>query len=335
MKNFSKNNDNLYKCEECSKTYKSINVLSKHIGKCHDKKLYYDKWLKDENEGLCKICNSPTKFVSFGKGGYNDTCCEEHHLKLTIDKLHKGCIKKYNTDNPMKSNYFVEKRKINNISKYNVDHPMKLSLNKNKLIKTNIEKYNCKCPLQNEKVNEKTILTNNIKFGVDHHMKNDTIKNKQSNTNIKLYGVKCVLERQDIKNNVKNNNMLNHGVEHHMQRKEIFDKQQHNSFKYKKFKDTELMYQSSYEYDFLEKYYNNFPDIQRGYSIKYKYYDKNKIYYPDFYIPSLNLIVEIKNGFLLKRDQFKIECKEKSTIKLGYNYILIVDKNYDEFNKYL
>jgi hypothetical protein len=99
----------------------------------------------------------------------------------------------------------------------------------------------------------------------------------------------------------------------------------------KLYKDTDLWYQGSYELDFLEKYYNKFPDIKRGPSIKYVYEGKNKIYYPDFYIPSLNLIIEIKNSYYVNKDKNKIKIKEQFVIKEGYSYCIIINKDYTKF----
>jgi len=66
--------------------------------------------------------------------------------------------------------------------------------------------------------------------------------------------------------------------------------------------------------------------------IKYIFKDKEHYYFPDFYIPQLNLIVECKNSHLVKRDKDKIDAKEKAAIANGFNYIMILDKNYNDFN---
>jgi hypothetical protein len=99
------------------------------------------------------------------------------------------------------------------------------------------------------------------------------------------------------------------------------------------YKNTKIYYQGTYELDFLEKYYKKFPDIERAPTIHFIFEEHNKVYYPDFYIPSKNLIIEIKNSYLAKKDKKKLESKKQSVKKLGYNYIMIIDKNYSEFNK--
>ena len=114
-----------------------------------------------------------------------------------------------------------------------------------------------------------------------------------------------------------------------MQDKNLFEKNQKSCFKIKQFRNSNIWYQGTYELDFLEKYYNLFRDIQRGPSIKYVYNGGNKVYHPDFYIPSLNLIIEIKGSYFLKRDKKMILEKEKAVLNSGYKYIIIIDKNYE------
>ena len=45
------------------------------------------------------------------------------------------------------------------------------------------------------------------------------------------------------------------------------------------------------------------------------------------------MIVEIKNSHLAKRDKESIETKEKATVTSGYNYIMIIDKMYEQFEE--
>lgn len=124
-----------------------------------------------------------------------------------------------------------------------------------------------------------------------------------------------------------------YGVEHPMQNINIFEKGQKTKFLRHKFKDTNIWYQGSYELDFLEKYFDKYPDIERGPTIKYKLNGKNKIYFPDFYIPSKNVVVECKNSYLFNKHKDIIQIQEISTIDSGFNFIIIIDKNYSVLEK--
>lgn len=60
-------------CEICNKILTHINKLQWHLSKCHDlksdaAKLYYDKYLKKENEGICPFTMQTTDFVSITIG---------------------------------------------------------------------------------------------------------------------------------------------------------------------------------------------------------------------------------------------------------------------------
>lgn len=104
-------------------------------------------------------------------------------------------------------------------------------------------------------------------------------------------------------------------------------------------------YLSSYELDFLKMLDTQLSwpasDIMSPspHTYVYKYKDKEHFYMPDFFIPSLNLEVEIKDdGSALN---INAESREKDKIKHDLmlslsnmiNYIKIINKDYTEFNK--
>lgn len=114
-----------------------------------------------------------------------------------------------------------------------------------------------------------------------------------------------------------------------------------------------MMYTGTYELKFLQYLDNvlNWPvtDIMapspNTYYYNYvnpedKYHEGKKFYIPDFYIPSLNLEIEIKDQTtthpkFLKIDKVKEACKDKRMRQLKYkvNYIKINNNNFNEFMK--
>lgn len=100
-----------------------------------------------------------------------------------------------------------------------------------------------------------------------------------------------------------------------------------------KYKNTDIYYRGLYEFDFLEKYFEHFT-IFNAPSFTYIIGEKMYKYFPDFYIPEYNLIVEIKSSWIIKQqDPSKLKYKEYVVKNNDYNYILIVDKKYNEFEK--
>lgn len=90
--------------------------------------------------------------------------------------------------------------------------------------------------------------------------------------------------------------------------------------------------------EFLENIYQFHSEaITEAPTIYYKI-DSNtsSFYLPDFYIPSLQLIIEIKgsNPHYQARDEQKEILKAKATIAEGFNFIQINDEKYIEFHKF-
>jgi len=122
------------------------------------------------------------------------------------------------------------------------------------------------------------------------------------------------------------------------------------SGKYKFEDGGEVAYVGSYEREFLE-----FLDTVMNFNSSdimgpapqifyYEYKGQKHFYIPDFYITSLNLLIEIKDGEDNPNKHHKIQevDKEKEKIKDSimynqkqYEYLKIMDKNYSTFINYL
>lgn len=108
-------------------------------------------------------------------------------------------------------------------------------------------------------------------------------------------------------------------------------------------KKAKFTYTGSYEKEFLE-----FLDIFLNWNpedlffpspiiFKYVYEGKKHFYMPDVYIPSLNLIIEIKsleNTHYRLRDIDIEKLKDITVEKSKYNYFKVTDKKYDAFFNY-
>ena len=109
----------------------------------------------------------------------------------------------------------------------------------------------------------------------------------------------------------------------------------------------EFGYVGSYERDFLRfldqelKWQSSDLFVPSPHTYKYKYKDKDHFYIPDFFIPSLNLEIEIKDDGSAKKIGEDTRNKEKLKDELmkskvnTLNYLKIINKDYSEFKKLL
>ena len=52
-----------------------------------------------------------------------------------------------------------------------------------------------------------------------------------------------------------------------------------------------------------------------------------------FYLTDYNLIVEIKSSYTYECELEQNLLKQKACLEQGYDFIFIINKNYDEFNE--
>ena len=216
-----------------------------------------------------------------------------------------------------------------------------INCNNVKVSKTNIIKYGTKCPLQNEIIKDKSLKTMIDNYGVDNISKVDYIKEERRNnfksdyfikkskeTWIKNYGVDNPSKSELIKDKKTKTLYKNYGVDNPSHSNIIFEKAQLSGKKIKKH-EIGLFYRGTYEKDFLDFCLNKNIKVEKGPTIKYIFNSYNKYYHSDFYIPSINLVCEIKSSYYynlyLEKNIQKMEYS-----KIHYNFLFIIDKNYNE-----
>ena len=242
--------------------------------------------------------------------------------------------------------------------------------NQEKINKTIGEKYGVENIFQLEEIKEKIIETNNRKYGKDYYTQTNDFKNiiksKDYSQNIikmrmskkEKYGDEYYYDKMKFKETCLKNN----GVEHPSQLQKnrinstkrmlknnpMFNKETSKKvslsnienlkngkigYKTKRYKNTELYYQSSYEFDFLElcEKLSIINDIKNGNSYIYENNDFGCWMLTDFSIG--NYEIEIKSNYILeKQGGLNILNLKRNTVeKTGKKYILILDKNYEEF----
>ena len=95
-----------------------------------------------------------------------------------------------------------------------------------------------------------------------------------------------------------------------------------------------------YEPNFLDHVLNNsiFTEDQIEFKprrIRYYFNDYAKYYYPDFYIPHLNLIIEVKSSWIMKRQGIEQNmAKFAATETQGFNHVNILDNDFSVLDRF-
>jgi hypothetical protein len=245
-------------------------------------------------------------------------------LKETHEKSKKTLMDKYGVDHNFKIPGMTQKIKDTFTLKYGYDRPLKCPHIKNKMIQKNIIKFGFSCPLKNEKIFQKSKDKLMKNYGVLTPLSSSVIFEKFKNTNLKKYGETHWMKNADFYNNFLN-----------IKKK--------TTYKIYNLNDEEIKLQGyeDYVFDELLKCYNR-TDILIGQNlnkyigqIKYDFNEIEHTYYPDFFIKSENLIIEVKSPYTYMVDLERNIEKEKSCINLGFNFqfIIINKKDYNMWKR--
>lgn len=130
--------------------------------------------------------------------------------------------------------------------------------------------------------------------------------------------------------------MERYGVENPMQHPEIYEKSNINRYKFKavdihgrRFSHLQGFEPQGIIY-LIENMEVDVNHIQTGRnvpSIKYKFENKNKTYYPDIYVCNKNLLVEIKCEYTYNNMLELNQIKRKAALNAGFNHLTIIFDN--------
>ena len=192
-----------YTCQLCNKTVKSARLLTLHIYKYHKNisvKQYYDLYLKDKDEGICKQCGNETKFLSISKG-YTTFCSRScaNNNKEKQQRAEQTTLKHFGVNHPAQSDVVLNKMAITTYDRYgvyNISQLSSVSQNKSDIMMDNWNKYH------DEYIN-KTISTSLSIYGCESPNQSPLVKKKQQDTCFKHYGVKNCQQSKEIQEKTK------------------------------------------------------------------------------------------------------------------------------------
>jgi len=307
----------------------------------------------DNKKKIEKIKN--TKIFKYGSN-YGIKLCE---------KSKKTCLEKYGVDHYTKTEEYKhnmienfgyvspfelkethEKSRQTLLERYGVNHNFKISGMSEKIEETFIKKYGFNKPLKNDAIKQKLINTNLERYGFASPLQNEEIYRKSLDTLMKNYGVNAPLKSEIVLERFRNTNLRKYGETHWMKNTDFYENflnsKQKSTYKKCTIED-EIYFLQGYEDYVLEELLKLYKmndiliktnDINKftG-TIKYNFNNEEHRYYPDFFIISENLIIEVKSTYTYFYELDKNIEKEKSCLNMGFNFqFIIIEKS--EYNKW-
>jgi hypothetical protein len=244
------------------------------------------------------------------------------------EKIKQRMLEKYNVEYPAQSQEIKDKMKETCIEKYGVENPMLCDEIKEKIIQTNLEKYNVEHYTQTQEFKDKFRQTCLDKYNVEHISQTDEFKEKVKQTFIQKYGVDNPNKIPEIREKIRQTNLKRYNVEYPSQNLEIQEKTQKNAKKYKEYKmpSGDIRKVQGYEPFALDELVRTYEELdiitdrKEIPRIGYKVDNKQKYYFPDIYIKSINKIIEVKSTWTYNCKADNNDEKAKATKLKGYNY---------------
>lgn len=193
------------------------------------------------------------------------------------------------------------------------------------------------CASSSNETKQKRKMTSLRRYGVSNPVNTTKVKQKISET-VKRTKAKVPKEQRELSLlKRKKTNRLRFGANYPVQNPEIFRKCMKNQMKHKKYvlPSGQTILTQGFEPNFLDFVLNNSLLLESDIEFRpprIRYTDSKSVshfYYPDFFIPKFNLIVEIKSSWTIITDK-NLELKKRATIREGYEYILVLNNNFSE-----
>jgi hypothetical protein len=313
------------------------------------------KKINSREERECLYCKH--KFL-IRKKDLKQICSEEcrkkwaslpENIEIRIVASKKAVKEKFGVENVFQLETVKDKLKNTKLEKYgdeNYNNPDKMLETKSEKYGENwgkewyknmsnemMKNFGVSHPLQSKIFLDKLKETNMKKYGECWNSKSDIVKLNIRKSFQEKYGVDNISQLESIKEKKKDTSLKNFGVTHHLKDYNLFQKHLIAQYKIKKYKDTDLYYQGSYEYFFLEKMdeLNLLNELNNGKSYDFEWDSKKHTYHTDFFFRGEN--IEIKSGWTYNKNGKDIDlenfnkAKWKSVIDSGDKIKILINKD--------
>ena len=244
----------------------------------------------------CPICGNYVKYagVSNNQIYFKETCSLSCANKYAKNKREKTCLEKYGVKNGGGSKQALEKIKQTCLEKYGVDHVWKSKKIHEKCTKTLKDKYGVTSTFVLNSTKQSILL----KYGVDNVMKLKSTKEKIKQTCLEKYGVDHVWKNENIRKKCSDTFKENTGYNSPIQIPGISQK----VFEIRKKNHT--LNTSKLEDQLYEDIYSLFPSVKREYK------ESRYPWHCDFYIPELDMFVELQGYYTHGKHPYNPNLKE-------------------------
>jgi Mor family transcriptional regulator len=178
-----------------------------------------------------------------------------------------------------------------------------------------------------------------VELAQKYNVVHGTIRLLLKRNGIKFRTCKETQSSEYTKNYIKQKNLNKYGVVSTMQLPEVFEKAQKSMFKYKTtiIEGVEFQHLRGYEEYGIRYILEHFDDVivtdilagndVYNLNIPYNHQGKDRVYFPDIFIPKFNCLVEVKSDYTYNLDIDRNIAKKEAAEKIGYTHItLIFDK---------
>lgn len=298
-------------CKFCQRNFDSARALVKHVNIAHQtsSQSYYDNFIKAANEGKCYICGDETTFRGITKG-YLTYCsiacrdkCDEYRRNMSIAKSgvkqsDEHIRKRVSaTDQKLKE----ETKRNTLLERYGVTSPSQLEYVKARISKAHKGTKKPRAASHQDKI----ILSKAANGTLSH---SEATKKKISKAIKKSEKFQIAKEQGLFVSSGSNSKTL-----------------------CGKFKN--IHFRSSYELSFLLEMHLAKIEVisaeNNSYRVQYEYDGKQSYYYPDFFIPSKNCLIEIKPKGMIEygSNPSKFSAAKHFCQKNGINFEIYTEDN--------
>lgn len=267
---------------------------------------------------ICDICHvKPSKYNY--KWGYIPCSKECSHIKRckirenNEEQRQKTLIKRYGTTGVMGIPSIKKKFDDTSCERYG-DIYSRTEEFKNRMENTCLKKYGVTNTSYLQEVKDKMIATNIKRYGSKSSFGNENVRQKFKNTCVKRYGVDNPTKTEHIKQKIEASGVL------------------YKEYMFPSGKIEKIQGYENYAIDILITKHDECDIIIGRKNItecigKVKY-GVDRQYFPDIFIKSLCLVIEVKSSWTYNKNMENIKLKRQAIIDMGYNFEMwVFDKS--------